>query len=150
MSINKPVPQLKPRILLVEDDVERINIVRQWLGNQYVLIEASSGGRAMGILRKNMTEGIAGVMLDHDLEKQVLTDDDMSISGTDLINAITTSIRRQVPILIHSMNLSKSPAMVKRLTNHGYSVTRIKMEDLTKENFREWLEDVSDQWEDRV
>ena len=104
----------------------------------------------MGILRKNMTEGIAGVMLDHDLEKQVLTDDDMSISGTDLINAITTSIRRQVPILIHSMNLSKSPAMVKRLTNHGYSVTRIKMEDLTKENFREWLEDVSDQWEDRV
>lgn len=140
---------LKPRILLIEDDPERIERINQWLKNtDFVLIEASSGGKAKGILKKGMTGGIAGVMLDHDLEKQRLTSADMSISGTDLIKGISQSIPKHIPILVHSMNDSKSPLMAKQLNHQGYSVTKIKMEELTKSTFDEWLEEVADIWED--
>lgn len=140
---------LKPRILLIEDDPERIERIHEWLKNtDFVLIEASSGGKAKGILKKGMTGGIAGVMLDHDLEKQRLTSADMSISGTDLIKGISQSIPKHIPILVHSMNDSKSPLMMKQLSQQGYSVTKNKMEELTKAKFDEWLEEVADIWED--
>lgn len=140
---------LKPRILLIEDDSERIGKIQKWLKNtDFVLIQASSGGKAKGILKKGMTSGIAGVMLDHDLEKQRLTSADLTISGTDLINGISQSMPKHIPVLVHSMNDSKSPLMAKQLSQQGYSVTKIKMEELTKAKFDEWLEEVADIWED--
>lgn len=40
-------PKLRHRILLIEDSPGRITPFRQWLeGTEFVLIEASSGGRA--------------------------------------------------------------------------------------------------------
>jgi CheY-like chemotaxis protein len=69
MAENQSI-RLKPRILLVEDDAERIATFRRWLeGTEFILIEASSS-RARGILRKGMTDGIAGICLDHDLDQQ--------------------------------------------------------------------------------
>lgn len=140
---------LKPRILLIEDDPGRIATFRSWLeGSEFVLIEASSGGRAAGILKKGMTEGIAGICLDNDLEKQPVTQSDLSLSGSMLINAITQSVPRFVPILIHSMNDQKPPRMEKSLKSAGFSVTRIRMAILTRERFQVWLEDVREYWED--
>lgn len=142
-------PPLKPRILLIEDDPERISIFRAWLmGTEFVLIEASSGGRAKGILQKGMTVGIAGICLDNDLEKQPMTESDLSLSGTGLISAITWSVQRSVPILIHSMNVQKPPAMERALKSAGFSVTRTRMMMLSREAFNEWLIDVRNNWED--
>lgn len=141
--------RLSPRILLIEDNPERISIIREWLvGTGVVLIEASSGGRAKGILRKGATDGIAGVMLDHDLDQQPMTPTDLLMSASDLIDSIVFSIPKTVPILIHSMNASKPPQMQKRLTSEGFSVTRIRMAILTRENFLEWLQDVLDTFEE--
>lgn len=142
-------PTLKPRILLIEDDPERITLFRSWLqGTEFVLIEASSGGRAAGILRKGLTQGIYGVMLDHDLEKQPITTTDLSISGSTLVKAIANSIPKSVPILIHSMNTNAPVTMEKNLKGVGYSVTRIRMAALTRELFKAWLEEVTECWED--
>lgn len=142
-------PTLTPRILLIEDNAERIALFRDWLlGSEFVLIEASSGGRAKGILRKGSTGGIAGVMLDHDLDQQPMTPTDLLMSASNLIDSIVSSIPRSVPILIHSMNASKPPIMQKQLASAGFSVTRIRMTALTRENFYEWLQDVRDNWED--
>ncbi|MBK6973031.1 MAG: hypothetical protein IPH26_08815 [Sterolibacteriaceae bacterium] len=112
------------------------------------MIEASSGGRAAGVLKRGMTEGIAGICLDNDLEKQPVTQSDLSLSGSMLINAITQSVPRFVPILIHSMNDQKPPRMEKSLKSAGFSVTRIRMAILTRERFQVWLEDVREYWED--
>ena len=140
---------MKPRILLIEDDPHRIEIFRKLVaGSEFVLIEAKSGGRAMGILRKGMTDGIVGVCLDNDLEKQCLTESDQSLSGTKLISAISLSIPRSAPILIHSMNASQPPAMERRLTSYGFSVTRIHMVALTQTSFNEWLQEVRDNLEE--
>lgn len=112
-----------------------------------MLIDASSAGRALGILRKGMTEGIAGICLDHDLNQQPLTDADMALSGSNLLDAIAASIPRHVPILIHSMNASKPPQMQRRLEATGFSITRIGMDRLTREKFAVWLQEVRDNWE---
>jgi hypothetical protein len=56
-------------------------------GTEFVLIEASSGGRARGILRKGMTDGIAGLCLDHDLDQQPVNPQD-HLSATQLLSAI--------------------------------------------------------------
>lgn len=140
---------LRPRILLIEDDPERIATFRAWLtGTEFVLIEASSGGRAKGILKRGSTGGIAGVMLDHDLNQQPMTATDLLLSASNLIDSLVSSVPRSVPILIHSMNASKPPIMQKRLASEGFSVTRTRMNALTRENFYEWLQDVRDNWED--
>jgi CheY-like chemotaxis protein len=145
--MNKPT--LAPRILLIEDNPERIVLFRDWLqGSEFVLIEASSGGRAKGILKKGSTDGIAGVMLDHDLDQQPMTASDLLMSASNLIDSIVSSIPRSVPILIHSMNASKPPVIQRRLKSEGFSVTRIRMTALTRENFYEWLQDVRDNWEE--
>lgn len=142
-------PALCPRILLIEDDPDRIVTFRAWLaGTEFVQIEASSGGRALGILRKGMTRGIAGICLDNDLEKQPVTDSDHRLSGAGLITAITESVPRSVPILIHSMNAQKPPGMERALKSAGFSVTRIRMVVLGRELFLDWLEEVRDNWED--
>lgn len=138
-------PRLKPRILLVEDNMERIETFRAWLAEtEFTAIEASSGGRALGILRKGMTEGIAGLCLDHDLDNQPMTDADLLLSGSSLIKAIAVSLPRSVPILIHSMNPNKSHDMGRRLVAAGFSVTRVRMEILTAQRFDAWLQEVRD------
>jgi CheY-like chemotaxis protein len=143
------LPLLRPRILLIEDDPERIATFRAWLtGTHFVLIEASSGGRALGILRKGMTEGIAGICLDNDLEKQPMTDSDLHLSGSGLISAIRQSVSSSVPVLIHSMNSQKPPGMERSLKSAGFSVTRIRMAVLGRELFHQWLEEVWDNWGD--
>ena len=81
-------------ILLIEDDPSRIAQFRVWVdGTVFSLIEASSGGRALGILRKGMTDGIA-VCLDHDLEKQPMTAEDLCLSGSGLVVALIRSVPR--------------------------------------------------------
>jgi len=141
-------PRLRPRILLIEDDPDRIVTFREWLRDRpFVLIEASSGGRALGLLKKGMTDGIAGICLDNDLEKQPMTDSDHRLSGSSLISAIALSVPRTVPVLIHSMNAQKPPAMERALKSAGFSVTRIRMVVLSREGFDEWLQEVIDGWE---
>lgn len=142
-------PALKPRILLIEDNAKRIVRFREWLSDtEFVLVEASSGGRAMGILRKGATEGIAGILLDHDLDEQPVTDIDRMLSASHLMDAIVLSVKRTVPILIHSMNASKPPAMERRLKSAGFSVSRIPMAVLTHESLHAWLQDVRNNWEE--
>lgn len=141
-------PHLKPRILLIEDNAERIALFREWLcGTGFVLIEASSGGRAKGILRKGSTEGIAGVLLDHDLDQQPVTAVDHLLSASHLMNAIALSLPRSVPILIHSMNSTQPPRMAHRLRHEGFRVSRIRMTAMTRAIFHQWLQTVRDNWE---
>lgn len=102
----------------------------------------------MGVLRKGMTDGIAGICLDNDLEKQCMTESDRSLSGTKLISAISLSIPHSIPVLIHSMNASQPPGMERRLTSDGFSVTRIRMATLTHTSFNEWLQEVRDNLEE--
>lgn len=142
-------PPLKPRILLIEDNIDRIALFRQWLtGTPYLPVEVTSGGQAMGMLRYG-AEGVAGICLDHDLNSQPRTLSDEWVSGSDVVSLICRKVPKTVPILVHSMNTVKAPDMVNRLAGSGFSVTRIRMVILNQANFSDWLADVTVSWEDR-
>ena len=139
--------KLRPRLLVVEDDESRIDLFRQWTKDgPYVLVEATSGGQALGMLKFG-GEGIAGVCLDHDLNSRPRTQADEWVSGSDVVNAIVARLPRWVPILVHSMNVTHAPVMVKRLQGAGYSTTRIRMAALNQSRFQSWLNEVAENWE---
>lgn len=140
---------LRPRLLLIEDDSERITLFRTWVANTpYVLIEATTGGQAMGVVSRG-PEGIAGICLDHDLNTSPKTHQDQLTSGSNVVGAIVKHIPKTVPILVHSMNVSKGEEMHRRLQGSGFSATRIRMSALNEAGFSNWLTNVSESWEDR-
>ena len=51
-----------------------------------------------------------------------------------------------VPILIHSMNPSRAPAMAKKLTLAKFDVTSIPFEGLKKDVFLEWVNEAYLDW----
>lgn len=138
---------LRPRILLIEDNVDRIALFRQWLADTpYLPVEVTSGGQAMGMLHYG-ADGVAGICLDHDLNSQPRTLSDEWVSGSDVVSLICRKVPKTVPILVHSMNTVRAPDMVKRLSRSGFSVTRIRMVILNRANFNARLANVTDSWE---
>lgn len=125
----------------MEDDQRRVEWFRVWLPKDFRLIHAGSGGRALGIIKRDR-RAFRGIMLDHDLEKQNVTSGDLSLSGSSVVLAIMQYISPDVPVLIHSMNPGKAAAMGKALETTGFTVTRIPMGDMSKDVFLEWLEEV--------
>ncbi|MCZ2135260.1 MAG: response regulator [Burkholderiales bacterium] len=137
---------LLPRILLIEDDAERIAKFKAWLeGTPFVLVNATTGGQALGLV--NRAEGVAGICLDHDLNTAPKTEMDAITSGTHVVAAIIHRIPKHVPILVHSTNVVQGERMATRLSGSGFSVTRIRMEALTEPSFKSWLADVHDNWD---
>ncbi|MBK5275610.1 MAG: hypothetical protein JJE30_11230 [Desulfuromonadales bacterium] len=137
------------RILLIEDDDSRVELIKTWLPDDVRLVHAGSAGRAIGILKRDHRDTYAGIMLDHDLQGQIATDMDFFLSGTNVVKSIIENVSPDTPVLVHSMNPSDAPKMVTALTKSGFSVTRLPMRVMTEEGFSEWLEDVRESWEDR-
>jgi CheY-like chemotaxis protein len=135
------------RILIVEDNVGRIEQFRAWLPTDCIVVFASSAGRAIGVLQRDAAV-ISGIMLDHDLNEQAVTDRDRYLSGTNVTELIVRVVPRHVPILVHSMNETQGGRIARRLNAAGFSVTRARMADLTRERFDEWLQEVRDCTED--
>ncbi len=142
-------PRLKPRLLLIEDNEDRIALFRAWVANTpYVLIEATTGGQAVGVVNRG-GEGVAGICLDHDLNSAPKTEQDNSTSGSHVVNAIIKHISKATPILVHSMNATMGDHMNRRLTGAGFPATRIRMSALDERRFLHWLEEVTENWDDQ-
>jgi len=142
VEVNMP-PRI--RLLIVEDSQYRIDAFEQWIPEDIVKVVARSAGAAVGILKRDKGRVYDGILLDHDLvriNEQDLTD------GKDVVQAMLNFTSSDVPVLVHSANESEAPRMVERLTNAGFSVTRIRFSDLSRERFAEWMEEVRDNFED--
>jgi len=136
------------RLLIIEDDHERERILKSWLPPDVKTVVAGSGGRAIGILERDRGSVYAGILLDHDLQGRIATSTDRSLDGKDIVNMIVKNISKNVPILVHSMNVTQAPVMARRLEKDGFYVTRIPMINLTKERLQEWVSETSALWED--
>ena len=134
---------------LIEDDAGRIDYFTRWTaGTEFVLAIARSGGQALGMLSKGF-DGVAGVMLDHDLSDAPLTSVDAQLSASTLIPLLQRRLPRHVPVLIHSHNLNKPVAMQRALEASGHSVTRLRFAALMQDpvRFSQWMEVVRDNWD---
>jgi CheY-like chemotaxis protein len=141
-------PKLFFRILIMEDDPDRVQKFQSWLPEGVRTTIVTSAGKAMGGLRRDRGKVYAGIMLDHDLQRQAVTEADRSLSGSDLVASIIHNVSKDVPILIHSTNVTDVPFVATRLENARFWVTRIPMHELTQKRLLERLEDVHEIWED--
>jgi CheY-like chemotaxis protein len=138
------------RILIVEDNPARIELLQSWLPEDMKAVVAASAGKALGILQRDRGRVYSGILLDHDLQEQAVTTTDFGLSGTDIVKSIAANVSRIVPILVHSMNMGRAQGMVAALEGWGFIVTRIPMDWLTKDAFLRWVEDVRSVWEDNL
>ena len=87
--------------------------------------------------------------MDHYLVCHAVNFIDSSLDGRDVAKSIVQNVTPNVPVLVHSMNITHSQTMVNWLEREGFSVTRTPMSLLTKERMAEWLNEVRELWEDR-
>ena len=132
----------------MEDDLQRERLLLSWLPPEVKPLVATSAGKAIGILRVDRRTVYAGIVLDYDLQARKASEADRYLSGEDVTQAIIEHISRHVPILIHSMNVSQRGVMARKLERAGFEVTRIPMDVLTAESFREWVDGVMENWRD--
>lgn len=135
------------KILIVEDDVRRVEKLTAWLEPGVRLIEATSAGVAMGLIKRTKQGDLAGVMLDYDLQERPKIAGDMNLSGNEVVQTILEHLPRDVPILVHSMNGKGHPARIsKLLEGAGFYVVRMPMATMTKLDFQAWQkEEILDQ-----
>ena len=132
----------------MEDDLQRERLLLSWLPPEVKPLVAISAGKAIGILRVDRRTVYAGIVLDYDLQAGKASEADRYLSGEDVAQAILEHMSRHVPILIHSMNVSQRGVMARKLERAGFEVTRIPMDVLTAESFREWVDGVMENWRD--
>lgn len=129
------------RLLLIEDDHSRIETFRAWLPDGVILVVASSGGQAIGLLKRAEPGDFAGILLDHDLQLSARTPQDLSLSGSHLLDLVLESLPREVAVLIHSENPAGARSMAERLERAGFWVTQRPMSQLTEADFLSWVEE---------
>ena len=143
-------PEKVFRLLVIEDDTGRVEMLRNWLPERIKLVVAPSAGAAIGILKRDRGNVYGGIMLDHDLQQRAMTPMDKALSGTDVTQAIINTVSPDVPVLIHSMNSAGSSDMAAILQKAGFEVTRIPIDKLDREILTEWMEEAYGLWEDTL
>jgi CheY-like chemotaxis protein len=90
------------RLLLVEDNIGRVEELRSWLPPWAKLVWAQSAGGALGLIRRDPGRVYGGILLDHDLGERAMTRDDELLSGTDVAIAIIEHFSTDIPVLIRT------------------------------------------------
>lgn len=138
----------RPRLLMIEDDSHRADLVRGWLPAEVQLVVARSAGVAVGVVKRDSGDIYCGILLDHDLDQHAATESDRQMSGMDAVGAIIQHVARTTPVLVHSMNASQAPVMVDRLRRAGFDVTRIPFAELDRQSLLDWLEPLLEELDD--
>ena len=134
------------RLLLIEDDIGRVEDFHHWLPQWARLVWTQSAGSAIGLIRRDHGHVYGGVLLDHDLVQRAITEDDESLSGTDVALKLVEHFSIDIPILIHSTNQVQVLRVTSQLENKGFRVTRIPYYDMTESAFLTWLEEARELW----
>ncbi len=130
------------RLLLIEDDPDRMARFAAWCPPDARLVAARGGGRALGLLERDPGRVYAGILLDHDLPGQAVNAAERLVTGTRVVQGILRNVDPEIPILIHSLNRGAARRMATTLTAAGFEVSAIPMADLTRDRFLAWLDTV--------
>ena len=130
------------RLLIIDDSNQRIATLRCWLPDDVHTVVATSPGRALKVLDLDPATIYAGILLDHDLGQQVVSDAEHGLTGLHVARRIALRVSPDVPILVHSMSHQGGSAMQQLLEAAGFNTTRIRFAELTRERLIDWLEDV--------
>ena len=140
------------KILIIGDDSKCISQLEEWLPADFQGVFVKSVGRATGLLeRDNYRDNshvYAGIMLDLDLQQQLAKEADKDFSESTIIKAIIRYMSVNIPVLVFSRNLTRVIHMEDKLSDEGFIVTKIPMDQMDKELLRRWLGGVRANWSD--
>ena len=134
------------RILIIEDNEERIDLFKRWMPADVQAIFVKGAGRAVRVIELDKGSVYAGICLDHDLNEQVVAEGEHGVNGVEVVRRILRNINLNVPILVHSMNFGGGTSMTKMLKTQGFSVTRVSFKHLNEAAFLEWIDEVRAEW----
>ena len=135
------------RLLVIEDNEERIELFRRWMPADILAVYAKSAGRAVRIIELDPGNVYAGILLDHDLCEQITLKEELGVNGLDVVRKIVRRISQDVPILVHSMNFGGGTSMRNMLESQGFAVTRVPFQFMNEEKLLGWIADVRAEWE---
>lgn len=137
-----PSPRML-KLLLVEDSERRKQQFEQWLPTDARLIWARAATQAIGLLSRSDGRSFDGLLLDHDLTQQAVTTQDVHFNGQHVVQEVIRRIDSDVPILVHSANVTGGTAMAVLLRGAGFEdVGHVPMPRLDQRRFLEWLDAV--------
>ena len=135
------------RLLVIEDNEKRIGLFKQWMPPDIQATYVRSAGRAVRVIKLDEGTIYAGICLDHDLNDQIVAEEERGINGVEVVRRLIEHTSRDVPILVHSMNFSGGTSMFRMLEAQGFTVTRIPFKHLHKKVFLGWIDDVRAEWD---
>ena len=136
------------RILLVEDSEVRASWFRMTAKGRrgdaarasvFRFVWAKAAGSAIGILKRDPGRVYAGILLDHDLMQQKITDHDAHYNGKDVVDAIIEHVDPSVPVWVHSANITEGPKMADRLRKAGFLVEQAVFSHREPLAYQRWL-----------
>jgi len=135
------------RLLVVEDSEARMKRFREWIPEGFRATFVKSAGRAMKVLELDAGRVYAGILLDHDLDQAVADESELVLTGRQVVDRLVRVVDRNVPVMIHSVNLLGARMMEQTLVAHGFDVTRVSFFQLDENRLVRWLEGVREEWE---
>ncbi|AKS41378.1 cyclic-phosphate processing receiver domain-containing protein [Wenzhouxiangella marina] len=140
-------PKTPPiRLLVVEDNAERIARFERWMPPDVRVTFARSAGRAMRIIELDAGRVYAGMLLDHDLDDQNASDDELGLTGRHVVDRIIRHTDPDAAMLVHSINPGGARMMVRRLELAGFWVTRMPFPVLSEAKLRTWIDEIRSYW----
>ena len=130
------------RLLVVEDDESRVEVFRSWTKRfplPVAITWTRSAGAAIGVLRRDRGRVFDGLLIDHDLNTQCLTEVDAYLTGKDVVDAVVEFVDKGVPVLVHSGNTMEGPKLVARLLGAGFSVEYAPFTTMRYLQLQQWL-----------
>lgn len=109
-TVSRPLclPKDAQRILVLEDDANRVGVFRKLLiGRDVVYTE-----HAVDAIAALMTTVFDLILLDHDLGGQVFVDSEEDDTGYQVAKVVPDSINKDTTCIVHSLNFMGADLMV--------------------------------------
>lgn len=134
------------RLLVVEDNAERLALLERWIPEDVRVTFARSAGRAMRIIELDAGRVYAGMLLDHDLVDQNASASEVGLTGRHVVDRIIRHVDPDVAMLVHSINPGGARMMVQRLELAGFWTTRVPFVQLNKARLNHWIDEIRGYW----
>lgn len=133
------MPKNQVKLLLIDDDHERVRLFKVWTPPDIRLSVVMDAGQGLGEINKMGEEDYAGVMLDHDIHKTPIPGMPVTVNGMKIATRLAERRLLGVAVLVHSTNPGGGLAMAQVLRGADYDVTQIRFGDLDKQRYQEWV-----------
>lgn len=134
------------RLLVVEDNEERLALLKRWMPPDVRVTWARSAGRAMRIIELDAGTVYAGMLLDHDLVDQNASAAEVGLTGRHVVDRIIRHVGPDAAMLVHSINPAGARMMVQRLESAGFWTTRVPFPVLSEAKLRNWIDEIRSYW----